>query len=590
MNGGLNDNRFEARDQATMYNADVINVYQDGGEPAVVRRLWMAPSLPAGLVQRPELAGPLLELVCGAADGPVAVAGVHGTGGFGKTTLATWLCHQPQVQVRFPGGLLWVTIGEHAAGAELAGRINNLVEQLAGERPGFTDAMQAGFRLGELLDAGSGPVLLVVDDVWQADQLDPLCQGGTDCQRLVTTRRRGLVPAGSSVWVDRMDPPQATAVLMQGLSNPSADLVAQVLAGTGRWPVLLAVANRTLVRQVEDYGATVAWALTDIIGRLAEEGPASLDLDDPAWRGRAVAATVRAGLDLLEPGITERFAELAIFGEDVEIPLEVLQRLWGATGGLTRRGTQRVCAVLAGMSLVQRYRAEAGTIRLHDIIRAYLLHSTDVEQRRVWHGLLLDNAATLVAQTDAGLPAWWLLPAGEDYLTGHLAEHLYAAGRYEELTATMTNLRWVTLRLQGHGPSGVDTDLVHIDTPAGTALARAIRQNAHLLAPITPKHTLGAILVSRLGNNPDLRRLVEDYLPTLPTPQLIPRWTPPDLPHPALHRTLSGHTQLVEALVVAPDGSWLASASRDGTVRVWDPETGGTRHTLTGHTGWVEAL
>ena len=44
------------------------------------------------------------------------------------------------------------------------------------------------------------------------------------------------------------------------------------------------------------------------------------------------------------------------------------------------------------------------------------------------------------------------------------------------------------------------------------------------------------------------------------------------------------------ALVVAPDGSWLASASDDGEVRIWDPVTGGARHTLTGHTGWVKAL
>jgi WD40 repeat protein len=41
---------------------------------------------------------------------------------------------------------------------------------------------------------------------------------------------------------------------------------------------------------------------------------------------------------------------------------------------------------------------------------------------------------------------------------------------------------------------------------------------------------------------------------------------------------------------VAPDGSWLASTGRDGKLRIWDPITGTTRHTLTGHTRAVGAL
>ena len=41
---------------------------------------------------------------------------------------------------------------------------------------------------------------------------------------------------------------------------------------------------------------------------------------------------------------------------------------------------------------------------------------------------------------------------------------------------------------------------------------------------------------------------------------------------------------------MAPDGSWLASASYDMTVRIWDPHSGQAVHTLTGHTGGVGAL
>jgi WD40 repeat protein len=58
----------------------------------------------------------------------------------------------------------------------------------------------------------------------------------------------------------------------------------------------------------------------------------------------------------------------------------------------------------------------------------------------------------------------------------------------------------------------------------------------------------------------------------------------------ALRHTLIGHTEPVTRLAPAPDGSWLASAGHDNTVRIWDPDTGQARHTLTGHTGPLEAL
>jgi WD40 repeat protein len=43
-------------------------------------------------------------------------------------------------------------------------------------------------------------------------------------------------------------------------------------------------------------------------------------------------------------------------------------------------------------------------------------------------------------------------------------------------------------------------------------------------------------------------------------------------------------------VAIAPDGTWLATASTDGTARTWDAATGQPRATLTGHDGPVRAL
>ncbi|MFD8866400.1 WD40 repeat domain-containing protein [Streptomyces sp. NPDC059590] len=47
-----------------------------------------------------------------------------------------------------------------------------------------------------------------------------------------------------------------------------------------------------------------------------------------------------------------------------------------------------------------------------------------------------------------------------------------------------------------------------------------------------------------------------------------------------LPAALAGHTDAIHSRAVSPDGTWLATAGRDGIVRVWDTATWRTRHVL----------
>src|ERR1044072_67385 len=51
-----------------------------------------------------------------------------------------------------------------------------------------------------------------------------------------------------------------------------------------------------------------------------------------------------------------------------------------------------------------------------------------------------------------------------------------------------------------------------------------------------------------------------------------------------------GHRRAVTALAFSPDGHWLASGSKDNTIKIWDIATGRLLRTLYGHGAPVNTL
>jgi WD40 repeat protein len=547
---------------------------------------FMVEDLPPDFVPRPnEFQELISKLLNEQREEPVAItAALRGAGGYGKTTMARALCHDERIQEAFDDGILWVTFGEHPG--NIVDKIKDLIFMLNPEQPIFTGIEAATTRLMELL--ADRDILLVIDDVWNEAYLKPFLQGGKRCARLITTRDEGVLPPNAqSIPVDAMRSTEAVQLLSKGVEqvipSPNDGQALQVLATRlGEWPLLLKLANGMLRERV-GRGQPFTDALVYLSKALDRRGLTAFDATIAQDRHQAVRATMSVSFELLSTDEYARYKELAIFPEDVDIPLATVQKLWGATGRLDDFDTEDLCGRLYRFSLLLDYNLATGTIRLHDVVRTYL-------QQEVGTGLVSLHRQLLGAYDKK---RWVDLPHDEPYLWDHLAYHIIGAGRIRELIATVKDLRYLATKALLRKAYAVETDLERAEAQAPTdvslrLLRRHFRQMSHLLNRCTTFTEVASVLHSRLVHLNELPLLCRAFEPEIPHPYLTAWHSLPDLPHPALIRTLQGHSSEVTSCAVSPQGDYIVSASSDDrTLKVWDARTGEVRLTLEGHAGWV---
>jgi WD40 repeat protein len=551
-----------------------------------VRVPFMCKDLPLDFVPRPnEFAALLRKLLDEKREEPLAItAALRGAGGYGKTTMALALCHNEHIQDAFDDGILWVTLGEKPS--NLVGKLEDLIYILSEKRPGFTSIDTASTHFAALL--ADRDIVLVIDDVWNPVHLEPFLQGGKRCARLVTTRNEQVLRADvQRIPVDAMQQQEAVQLLGSGLSSTplrAGETQALVALATrlGKWALLLKLVNGVLHERISR-GQSLADACTYSNTALDRHGLTAFDDKNTQDRSHAVAKTLSVSLDLLSPDEQARYQELAVFPEDVDIPLVTVQRLWGATGRLDYFDSEEVCERLYRFSLLLDFDLTRRSIRLHNVIRTYLQQEVGALELPSMHAHFLDAYA---------LTRWADLPADEPYLWDHLAGHLIEASRLAELVVTVKDLRYLANKTLARTTYATEADLAFAEQRAPDdvplrLLTRNFVNMDHLLNRCSTYQEIAPVLLSRLAHLQELSDLCQAFEQDIPQPYLASWHLLPDLPDPALIRTLSGHMGYVWGCAISPAADFIVSASSDQTLKVWDARTGEERRTLFGHTSSV---
>ena len=259
---------------------------------------------------------------------------VRGWPGVGKTTIAAALAHDPEIAAVFPDGVLWASLGQKP----------NLISELSvwARALGKDDLLhtrtleEAMTRLAALLR--NKRMLLIVDDVWEAQHATAFKVGGRDCAMLVTTRvnsvAQAIAPTPDHIYKLAELSDEKALELLKALAptvvaefpQQSLELVRE-LEGL---PLAIQVSGHLL--NVE---ASYGFGVTDLITEL-RAGVKLLEAKAPVEPANlanetipTVAVLLQRSTDRLDPEIRYRFAYLGAFApKPATFDLAAMKAVW----------------------------------------------------------------------------------------------------------------------------------------------------------------------------------------------------------------------------------------------------------------------
>jgi WD40 repeat protein len=539
------------------------------------------PNFPQNYIPREQAVSELRDRIFDDRSANIAVTALEGMGGIGKTVLAVAVCRDPAVQRAFPDGIAWVAFESHSRG-DVGANMREVARALGEAFPERDDDLAAlRNRYRTLLRTKTA--LVVVDNVWSLDQLEPLLVDDSRQSRFLFTTRDATIANGvaaneyaaslltesearelfgrqANVAVDRL-PREADLIIER--CNRLALAVAQIAASLREVPLIewrdtLTALQHADVRAIED--------------RLPS-GQTSF------------FKTLAVSFHALETARQQRYQKLAIMLKDVPMPLSALQTLWNVDEGEGR--------------LTAKYFVERSLARWNDDAdpnRGIALHDLQLEYLRA---LVEDQDALQLIHGALGLSAG-ILRQNEDQFASQVVGRLIPYQANATIAALIADLAagvphpWVKPCWSALHPPGtglIRTLIGHARgvwavalTPDGRRAVSASRDNTLKVWDVQTGVELWTLsghteAVTGVAISGDGRRAVSSS-----SDKTLRVW---DLVRGREIRTLTGHSDAVPSVALTPDGARAVSASRDTTLKVWDLTTGEDVRTLTGHSGPV---
>ena len=428
----------QARDSAIQLGhigqVGTLNINTASRPPAGVP--FQAPPLPTSFVERPEVSEELKKRLLAEAtarSGVLVVSAIHGLGGIGKSTLAAALAYDKEVQNHFVNGVLWATLGQQP---DLLSLLSSWMQALGDSdfKPTTTNAASAHLRT--LLHDKA--VLLVVDDVWNPDDVKPFCVGTGNSRLLITTRRADVADeVGAQLYeLDVMSPEQSLTLLstrlgrtLEGKEREEAGLLAKAV---GYLPIALELVAARVGRGIS--WAELRKALDEEVARLEKlEGPR---------RGKGetrLEASFNLSLNALRDEneeVWQNFVWLGVLPEDAAVAAPMAATLWKVEEEEAAERLELLWNDALLLLSVDIWVGEGSwrTYRLHDLLHDVARRLLTTKQPQGFgktlpeaHTALLENYQSRIQNNQ------WHTLSDDGYIHARLTWHMEKAGWVDEI-------------------------------------------------------------------------------------------------------------------------------------------------------------
>ena len=262
---------------------------------------------------------------------------ITGAAGFGKTTTVISLCHYPVVKEQFTDGFVFIELGPKATDSGI--KLRAIYNLLTNEQCDINVVEQ---KINQLTSKYYRNLLVIIDDVWDVEDAEPLVKAFSNCKTILTTRMNNIeqyISSKQSVIVGPMTNNEAISLLTSGvidssqLSQEDVSLLDELAQDVHLWPLLLSLIRGQLSHNLRQYHLSYHNAIQSVKTKLQENGLIAFDKNDieNAKKSRkfAVKACIELTLDLLKGSLSDRIKSLILWtGIGTSLQTAVLNNLW----------------------------------------------------------------------------------------------------------------------------------------------------------------------------------------------------------------------------------------------------------------------